>query len=45
MTASIAEIYHHASASAFGNALVNNAFRAVIVEAIVDKALPDDWTW
>lgn len=35
----------HAAESAFGRRLVQNNFRAVVVEAMVDMALPAAWRW
>ena len=35
----------HASLTAFGQRLVQNNLRAVVVEAMVDLALPMDWRW
>lgn len=38
-------VQRHAGQSAFGRPLVQNNLRAVIVEAMVDLALPNDWRW
>jgi len=39
------EIVRKASDAAFGQKLVVNYLRSIIVEAIVDSALNSDWTW
>lgn len=38
-------IIESASRECFGRPLVNNVLRAVLVEAMVDAALPDEWRW
>lgn len=38
-------VERHAAHAAFGRPLVQNNLRAVVVEAIVDMALPADWRW
>nr|MEA2797746.1 hypothetical protein [Phenylobacterium sp.] len=38
-------VQKHAASSAFGRPLVQNNLRAMVVEAIVDLALPDGWRW
>jgi hypothetical protein len=38
-------VLRHAAGSAFGRPLVQNNLRAVVVEAMVDLALPEDWRW
>jgi hypothetical protein len=46
MTVRIDEIVAHASRAAFGKRRVMNVHRAILVEAIVDKALRDKgWSW
>ncbi len=39
------EIINTAVDAIFGNALVNNVHRAALVEALVSRALNEDWTW
>jgi hypothetical protein len=39
------DIVARASAAAFGQPLVTNILRAMLVEAMVDVALPAHWTW
>ena len=38
-------VRHHASYATFGRPLIQNNLRAVIVEAMVDLALPKSWRW
>jgi hypothetical protein len=38
-------VQQHAAGSAFGRPLVQNNLRALVVEAIVDLALPGGWRW
>ena len=45
MIVSADEIVAHAAKAAFGHARVTNVFRAILVEAIIDKALPVEWSW
>ncbi|WSH64901.1 hypothetical protein U8Q05_25780 [Rhizobium ruizarguesonis] len=39
------EIIEAAANAMFGNTLVNNVHRAILVEALVSRALNADWTW
>lgn len=41
----IEAVRRHASDAAFGRPLVQNNLRAMVVEAIVDLALPEGWRW
>lgn len=43
--ASVEAVRSHASNAAFGQPLVQNNLRAIVVEAMVDIALPDGWRW
>lgn len=46
MTIQVDDIIEHAASSAFGNKRVTNIHRAILVEAIVDKALSSHgWKW
>jgi hypothetical protein len=38
-------VQRHAATSAFGRPLIQNNLRALVVEAIVDLALPEGWRW
>ena len=40
-----ARIIASAAEAAFGRPCVNNVFRSVLAEAIVETALSDGWTW
>ena len=39
------DIISKAASTIFGKPLVTNVYRSVIVEAIIDAALPVQWTW
>jgi len=39
----IQRVARHAAQSAFGTPLVQNNLRAILVEAMVDLALSDEW--
>ena len=39
------EVVEAAAASAFGRPLVQNNFRALLVEAMINAVLPEGWTW
>jgi hypothetical protein len=41
----VLEVERRAAATAFGRPLVQNNLRAIVVEAMVDIALPDGWRW
>jgi len=41
----IAAVERHAAHAAFGRPLIQNNLRAVVVEAMVDLALPAGWRW
>lgn len=43
--ANVATISANAAHSAFGRPLITNVLRAIVVEAIVDAALPTGWGW
>jgi len=45
MNALVNDIVAHACNQAFGKVRVVNVLRSILVEAIVDRALPDGWTW
>ncbi len=38
-------VVQHAAEAVFGKPLVNNVFRSIIVEAIIDLALDSEWEW
>jgi hypothetical protein len=40
-----ADIVARVAAAAFGKSLVTNNLRALLVEAMIDAALPANWTW
>jgi hypothetical protein len=39
------DVQRHSAESAFGRPIVQNNLRAIVVEAIVDLALPKSWRW
>lgn len=41
----IEAVRRHASDAAFGRPLIQNNLRAMVVEAMVDLALPEGWRW
>jgi hypothetical protein len=44
-SALVSETRRRAADAAFGQPLVQNNFRATVVEAIVEQALPQAWSW